>query len=238
VFDPDRRHLIAYLAAAAVLVVIVARFVGRDSGSHPVPSISMAAPASASPGGQRPRAAPPPRQRRLIWVDVAGAVRRPGLYSLPAGARVAAALERAGGARARANRAAVNLAAKLADGQQVFVPMQGRGGEATPAAGGGGAAGAAAGSAVGAPGVDASGASISGAGAGGPAGGATAGARISLSNATQAQLEQLDGIGPALAQRIIQYRQQHGGFRSIDELKQVSGIGDKRFETLRKALRP
>jgi competence protein ComEA len=238
VFDPDRRHLIAYLAAAAVLVVIAARFVGRDSGSHPVPSISMAAPASASPGGQRPRAAPPPPRQRLIWVDVAGAVRRPGLYSLPAGARVAAALERAGGARARANRAAVNLAAKLADGQQVFVPMQGRGGGATPAAGGG-TAGAAAGSAVAAPGVDASGAGVTAAGAGGPAaGGAAIDARISLSNATQAQLEQLDGIGPALAQRIIQYRQQHGGFRSIDELKDVSGIGDKRFDALKDSIEP
>src|SRR4051794_41547357 len=100
----------------------------------------MAAPASAKPVRPRPRA--PDQTRPLIWVDVAGAVRRPGLYSLPAGARVAAALERAGGARARANRAAVNLAAKLADGQQVFVPMQGRGGEAAPGA-------AAAGSAVG-----------------------------------------------------------------------------------------
>jgi competence protein ComEA len=237
VFDPDRRHLIAYLAAAAVLVVIAARFVGRDSGSHPVPSISMAAPTSASPGGQRPRAAPPPPPQHLIWVDVAGAVRRPGLYSLPAGARVAAALERAGGARGRANRAAVNLAAKLADGQQVFVPMQGRGGEAGPGA-------VAAGSAVGAAGVDASGAGISGAGAGAavvggaPAGGAAVGARISLSDATQAQLEQLDGIGPALAQRIIQYRQQHGGFRSIDELKEVSGIGDKRFDALKGSIEP
>jgi competence protein ComEA len=235
VFDPDRRHLIAYLAAAAVLVVIAARFVGRDSGSHPVPSISMAAPASASPGGQRPRAAPPPPRQRLIWFDVAGAVRRPGLYSLPAGARVAAALERAGGARARANRAAVNLAAKLADGQQVFVPMQGRGGEVTPGAGGGGAADAAAGSAVAAPGVDASGSGRSAAGAGGPA---AVGAPISLSNATQAQLEQLDGIGPALAQRIIQYRDQHGGFRSIDELKDVSGIGDKRFDALKDSIEP
>src|SRR4051812_12627151 len=197
----------------------------------------MAAPASASPGGQRPRAAPPPPPQHLIWVDVAGAVRRPGLYSLPAGARVAAALERAGGARARANRAAVNLAAKLADGQQVFVPMQGRGGEAAPGA-------AAAGSAVGAAGADASGAGISGAGAGAavvggaPAGGAAVGARISLSDATQAQLEQLDGIGPALAQRIIQYRQQHGGFRSIDELKEVSGIGDKRFDALKGSIEP
>jgi competence protein ComEA len=213
VFDPDRRHLIAYLAAAAVLVVIVARFLGRDSGSDPVPSISMAAPASASPAGARPRA--PTRAKPAIWVDVAGAVRRPGLYSLPEGARAAAALERAGGVARKADRAAVNLAAKLSDGQQVFVPVRG--------GGGGGGAAAAAGTAG------------SGAAA---AGGTSPGARISLSSATQEQLETLDGIGPALAQRIIEYRRQHAGFKSIDQLQEVSGIGEKRFEALKDSIAP
>jgi competence protein ComEA len=213
VFDPDRRHLIAYLAAAAVLVVIAARIASRAGGSAPAASISMAAPASASPARARPRAAPPPRP--LIWIDVAGAVRRPGLYSLPQGARTAAALQRAGGVRVRADRAAVNLAAKLVDGQQVFVPA--RGGASL-----GAAAGVAGGNAP-ATGTPA---------AAGPA------ARISLSSATQAQLEELDGIGPALAQRIIQYRQQQGGFRSIDQLQEVAGIGAKRFEALKASITP
>jgi competence protein ComEA len=75
-------------------------------------------------------------------------------------------------------------------------------------------------------------------GAGAAAGASGAGAAISLSTASEAQLETIDGIGPALAGRIIEYRDTHGGFHSIDELKQVSGIGDKRFETLRKALQP
>jgi competence protein ComEA len=217
VFDPDRRHLIAYLAAAAVLIVVAVRVVGRDGRSDPVPSISMAAPASAKPVRARPRA--PGGATALIWVDVAGAVLRPGLYSLPAGARIAAALERAGGVRARADRSAVNLAAKLADGQQVFVPLRGRHGAAAASAG---AASAAAGSAAG----------------GAAAPGTSGGARISLSNATQAELEQLDGIGPALAQRIIQYRQQHGGFRSIGELQEVSGIGEKRLQALKGSISP
>jgi competence protein ComEA len=239
VLDPDRRHLIAYVAAAAVLVVIAARFLGRDDGADPVPSISMAAPASASPAGARPRA--PARAKPLIWVDVAGAVRRPGLYSLPDGARVAAALERAGGVSGRAERAAVNLAAKLMDGQQVFVPARGSaaGGAAAGGAAAGGAGGAAGAGAAGAgaPGA-ASGAGVSGAGlsADGASGGA--GARISLSSATQSQLEELDGIGPALAQRIMEYRDQHGGFRSIDELQEVSGIGAKRFEALKGSIAP
>jgi len=217
VFEPDRRHLIAYVAAAAVLVVIAVRLVGRDGGSDPVPSISMAAPASAT----RVRAGPPApaAPKQLIWVDVAGAVRRPGLYSLPAGARVAAALERAGGVRSRAERAAVNLAAKLADGQQVLVPLRGRSGPAGAAAGASASGSAAAG----------------GAAAGEPSG---SGARTSLSSATQEQLEQLDGIGPALAQRIIEYRDQHGGFRSIDELQEVSGIGEKRLQALKGSIAP
>jgi competence protein ComEA len=238
VLDPDRRHLIAYLAAAAVLVVIAARFLGRDGGSDPVPSISMAAPASASPAGARPRA--PARAKPLIWVDVAGAVRRPGLYSLPDGARVQAALERAGGVVPKADRAAVNLAAKVADGQQVFVPIRGSGGASGAGAAGAAASGA---SAPGAASGSASGAAASGASA--PAGaGASAGSsagpgtRISLTNATQAQLEQLDGIGPALAQRIIEYRQQHGGFKSIDQLQEVSGIGEKRFAALKDSIAP
>ena len=243
-FDPDRRHLIAYLAAAAVLVVIATRFLGRAGGSDPVPSISMAAPASANPARARPRA---PAQPKLIWVDVAGAVQRPGLYSLPDGARVAAALERAGGAARRANRAAVNLAAKLVDGQQVFVPMRGAAGTAAAAgaaagtgpgsiggaaaAGTAGSSGTGAGSAAGAAGASAAGPGASGGAAG-------SGARISLSSATEAELEQLDGIGPALAGRIIQYREQHGGFKSIDQLQEVSGIGEKRFQALKDSIAP
>jgi len=61
---------------------------------------------------------------------------------------------------------------------------------------------------------------------------------VSLSSASAAQLESLDGIGPTLAQRIVQYRQAHGGFRSIDDLKQVEGIGDRRFQSLRDSLGP
>jgi competence protein ComEA len=223
--DPDRRHLIAYLAAAAVLAVIAVRFLASPGAGAPSPSIAMAAPAAPhGGGGARRRGA---AARPSIWVDVVGAVRQPGLYALPLGARVAAALEKAGGVRGRADRAAVNLAAKLADGQQIVVPLRGRGGAlgaapAAAAAGGGSAGAGAASSAV----PSAAGSSLA------------SGTTISLSNATQAQLEQLDGIGPALAGRIIQYREQHGGFRSIDQLQEVSGIGDKRFQALKGTIQP
>ena len=125
-------------------------------------------------------------------------------------AAITTVLSKTGGAKARADLSGVNLAAKLEDGQQVVVPMRG----AMPGAEAGGA-----GSAGG-----------SGAAAGGP--------KPSLGSATLEQLDQVDGIGPTLAQRIVEYRTQHGGFGSIDELRQVEGIGEKRLETLKEALQP
>ena len=218
-FDPDRRHLIAYLAAAAVLVVIAVRYVDRASGSGAAPSISMPAPAQRQAARTRARSRPAPKQR--IWVDIAGAVRRPGLYSLPPDARVAAGIERAGGFARGANRAGVNLAAKLVDAQQVFVPPHSPDGQ-TPAAT--------------SPAPSASVPSV--AGSGSSVGGAAPAAAISLSTASESELEQLDGVGPALAQRIIEYRQQHDGFHSIDELQEVSGIGPKRFAALKDSIVP
>ena len=219
--DPDRRHLLAYVAAAAVLVVLAVRMLGNTGGAAPTPNVATvaSAPAPQQPRGERP----PAFSKPPIWVDVAGSVRRPGLYSLPTGSRVAAALERAGGPLRRAETTAVNLAAKLADGQQIVVPARGRGGSGAP--------GTTAGSAP-------IGAGAAAAGAIGSGPGTQPGAKISLSTATQEQLETLDGIGPALAGRIIQYRDAHGGFRSIDQLQEVSGIGDKRFQALRGSVEP
>jgi competence protein ComEA len=176
---------------------------------------------SSSQGGDtapvRIDRSPPARHEHheaAIYVHVACAVRRPGLLTLPSGSRVATAVERAGGPTPRAQLSGVNLAARLEDGQQVLVPVRG----AVPGSAGGAAPGAAA------PGAAAPGA------AGVP--------RISLGSATVEQLDQIDGIGPTLAQRIIEYRTEHGGFRSIGELREVEGIGEKRFETLREALQP
>jgi len=146
-------------------------------------------------------------------VQVAGEVARPGVYRVPAGARVNEAVQRAGGLTRRADQAGVNLVAHVQDGQQVIVPRRGAAGAAVASAGSGGG----------------------GAGAGG---GGSSGRPVSLSSATVAQLDGLDGIGPTLAQRIVDYRQAHGGFRSVDQLRDVSGIGDKRFEALRKAVTP
>jgi competence protein ComEA len=221
--DVDKGRLVAYAAVALLVIAVALRLHSHGSSGA---SVSLEEPAVAAVGATGSGSAVDPAAAgatgpaggtgaasgRELYVDVAGAVRRPGLYRLPAGSRVAAAVESAGGLSRRAERTGVNLAAPLADGQQVIVPVRG-----SPAAASSAPAGASGGAGV------------------SPAAG---GAPISLSSASEAQLETIDGIGPALAGRIIEYRDTHGGFRSIDELKQVSGIGDKRFDTLRKALRP
>jgi competence protein ComEA len=141
-----------------------------------------------------------------VIVDVVGAVRRPGVYTLRVGQRVQDAVRLAGGARRGADLQAINLAAKVADGQQIVVPRRGAVASAAASAGGGVAAG----------------------GTGGPAAGP-----VNLNTATLEQLDTLDGVGPATAQKILQYRQQHGGFGSVDDLTQIPGIGPKKLEALR-----
>ena len=153
--------------------------------------------------------------RRALVVHVVGAVRRPGLYRLREGARVADAVSRAGGATGAAELSALNLAAPLVDGVQVLVPSR------LPAATGAESAGTE---------------SLPDAGVGGAAAGL--GARPSLSSATAEQLDELPGVGPVTAQKILDYRAEHGPFRSVDDLDAVPGIGPVRIEQLRDLVTP
>lgn len=190
--------LVVYAAAALAVALIGARYLqsAAAEGGGGAASFSRAGSAVGASGGTG--SAPAAKFQALV-VYVSGAVRRPGLVRLRDGDRVGDAVKAAGGARASADLDMVNLAARVADGQQVTVPSRASGG-----------------------GVGATGGS-------GP---------ISLSSATLEQLDQLDGVGPGLAQKIIDYRAQHGGFRSIDELGEVPGIGEKRLESLRAQLQP
>ncbi|MGW5615434.1 helix-hairpin-helix domain-containing protein [Streptomyces sp. NPDC003877] len=158
-----------------------------------------------------------------IVVDVGGKVRDPGIHRLPAGSRVADALRAAGGVKPGTDVGRLNRARFLVDGEQVIV-----GGPAAAAEAGAGGAGT---------GGAASAAGVAGGPAGG-AGGAGPTAPVSLNTATLDQLDTLPGVGPVLAQHIVDYRTQHGGFRSVDELREVNGIGDRRFADLRNLVRP
>jgi competence protein ComEA len=190
---------------AAGLAVIVALGLVLLQRASPGSAAQGAAPAaSAIPIADDSGGGPGGR----VFVHVAGAVRKPGVYTLRAGSRVVDAVERAGGARPSADLSAVNLASKLEDGRQVLVPRR------VP---GGGMAAAPASPGAAAPGVPAQ--------------------PLDLNTATLEQLDTLDGVGPATAQKIIDYRTQHGGFGSVDELGQVSGIGEKRLAALRDHVR-
>jgi competence protein ComEA len=149
-----------------------------------------------------------------IAVHVAGAVTRPGVVELGAGTRVIDAVEAVGGAHPDADLDRLNLAAKLADGERVYVPKVG---EADPGVLGGGDTAAGTGTGT--------------AGAGTASGGLPVG-KLNLNTATEAQLEALPGIGPTYAQSILAERQRRGGFTSVNELRGVRGIGDKRFAEL------
>ncbi|MFE1958020.1 helix-hairpin-helix domain-containing protein [Streptomyces sp. NPDC059479] len=151
-----------------------------------------------------------------VVVDVGGEVRKPGVLRLPTGSRVADALRAAGGVKPGADITGLNRARVLMDGEQVVV-----GGPAPPGAEGGGV------------GV------VGGLGASGGMGGVGGGAGpVSLNSATVEQLDTLPGVGPVLARHIIDYRTEHGGFRAVEELREVNGIGARRFADLQPLVRP
>lgn len=141
-----------------------------------------------------------------VTVDVTGRVRHPGVLELPAGSRVVDALEAAGGSRPGADLTGLNRARLLVDGEQIVV--------GAPAGSGG--AGSAAGSSAGGSGAT-----------GATAGGSAAGALVNLNTASAEELDTLPEVGPVTAQGILDYRTEHGGFGSVDELLDIDGIGEK-----------
>lgn len=188
--DPGRRGAVA-LAAVGVVAALVAGAVvlrGRPT-EQPLVVPPVAGSSSAAPAGPE------------LVVDVAGTVRRPGLVRLRAGARVDDALRAAGGLLPGASTGSLNLARKVADGEQVLV--------GPAAAGPAGAAG----------------------------GGAVAGGLLDLNAATAQDFDALPGIGPVLADRIVSWRTEHGRFASVDQLREVSGIGESKYQALRAKVR-
>ncbi len=250
--DPGRRGALAVIAIVVLAAVVAGVLVWR---SRPVPvpvgavTVDPGAPADAAPGGSAGPVSPSPASvspasgtlaagslasdspasgssvagavvpsapvgaapagpvsSPVVVVAVAGKVRRPGLVRLPAGARVADAIAAAGGVSPGADIGLLNLARPLSDGEQVVVGIPG---------------------AVPDPGLTVppgTGAAVT------PT--PTAGGPVDLNTATLDQLDALPGVGPVTAQKILDYRTAHGPFRSIDQLRDVGGIGDVRFAAL------
>jgi competence protein ComEA len=194
--DLSRSQIAVYGAVAVALLLLGARAIRAEGNSAQSGT-------SFTSGNGRDFSVDSSGSGGDVVVDVTGAVARPGVYRLPAGARVTDAVQRAGGASGGALLEAINLAARLADGQQVVVPKRGPGGTPLAAAGASGEEGP-----------------------------------ISLGTATAEELDTIDGIGPVTAEKIIEYRDLHGGLSSVDQLDQVSGIGPATMESLRSRLQP
>jgi competence protein ComEA len=182
----SRRQALVVATLALALLVVAGKLLGSH---HSSASVRPRARLVGATGSSSTR----------LYVDVSGAVHRPGLYSFSAGSRINDALAKAGGAKASADLTLVNRAAPLTDGEQVLVPVK-----VTAAASA-------------APASD----------------GASPNAPLHLNTATAEQLDTLPGVGPATAQRIIDYRTKNGPFTSFDELDAVSGIGPAKMAQLR-----
>jgi competence protein ComEA len=200
-----RRHPFAIVILLIVLVVAICAAIamsGQRQLTEAAPSLPAAI--SAGPSAAATTSAPPPA---TLVISVVGKVARPGLVTLLDGARVADAIRAAGGAIPGTNDLALNLARKLADGEQIYVGIPVPAGTA--------------------PADDATQPSA--------ANSSTAPtARIDLNTATEDQLDALPGVGPATAQHILTWREQHGHFDSVGQLRDVQGIGDGRFAKIEK----
>jgi competence protein ComEA len=216
----------AVVAIVAVLLlgVGVAAFSLRGDGAEPLAPVAaggVSPGASASPfgeGGPEPTPsaagtgpAPSASPDGGLLVHVVGAVSEPGLVTVPDGARVADALQAAGGATDKADLTVVNLARTVVDGEQLYVPEPGEAipGVGAPAAGGQGA----------------------------PGGDAAKGGAVDINAADAVALEELPGVGPSIAQAIVEWREANGPFASVDELEDVPGIGPATLDEIRENAR-
>ncbi len=162
----------------ALLVGVAGYFLLRDPGDRKVEVV-----AAENEDLSRPEE---------LVVYVAGAVNRPGIQRLPAGSRIADAIEGAGGPTGEADLEGLNLAQRLSDGMRIHVPRRGQ-----------------------------------------PPNGAPSTGKVNINTASAAELEKLPGIGPTLAQRIVEYREKNGPFRKVEDLRKVKGIGERKFRELR-----
>ena len=201
-----------HLAVVALLVAaglaLTAWWSVRAGGGEPVPVLAPASSPQDELAVVDPSPEPPPTSGPLtspaaaaepgavVVVDVTGRVRRPGIVTLPVGARVVDALEEAGGARRGVDLVPLNLARLLVDGEQIVVGVPPAAGVAAPAASA-------------------------------PTGSSSAaGSMVNINSASEVELEELPGVGPVTAAAIVQWRTEHGAFTAVDELLEVSGIGD------------
>lgn len=214
--DPtQRRRLLTVLVVVVLLVAAVLWQRNTASQSQALTAVPDAT--DVVLGSEPSDPVPSASATAVIGVDVIGAVMQPGVYYVPPGARVDDVVKAAGGLAPNADRDAVNMAARVVDAQQIKVPGIGEGGST---------AGPSAGSASGATSANAANAAL-----------ANTNAKVNINTADGTALATLEGIGPAMAQRIIDYRTENGPFQVIDDLQNVKGIGTALFDKIKDHVR-
>lgn len=223
-----RTHLVVVAAVVALGILVAGWAVlrARPVAVAVTPPITSAAPVDAPTGA--PTGAPvdpgtstgPSASVAGVVVHVLGSVRKPGLVRLPAGSRVQDAIEAAGGLSGKADPGELNLAQAVADGQQIVVGTKNKpSGEVRDGAVGGGSGGA----------------GTSGGGTGRPGAGGSVtgpGQPVDLNTASQAELEELPGVGPVMAGKILAWRTENGRFSRVEELQEIDGVGPKTYAKL------
>jgi competence protein ComEA len=209
------KRLLVYVALGLVVLIVGVVSVVSLRGGEPAAGAGLVV---TGPGSSGTSISAPTTTAAVtttapaIYVQVAGAVARPGVFRMEPGSRVFQAIEMAGGFDSTADQQTVSLAVQLTDGSRVYVPKRGE--QVAPAQTvqvGGGSAG------------------ITGTGTSGSG----SGAKVMINSATAEELDTLPGVGPALAKKIIAYRDAHGPFTSVDQLSNVSGIGPSKLEQIK-----
>jgi len=221
----------------ALLIVCLVCLLGSGfvliAGHHAAPPPITISPPPAEAASALPKAPAhhdqpaAPKSSGLVYVDVAGAVRRPSLYALPPDSRIMQAVLAAGGPTGEADMDSVNLAEKVADGEKILVPKRGA---APPVP-----------MISDVPRMPAHTATKPPKGGGSGRGGKIApdsGEQVALNTATEADLQRLPGVGPAMAGRILAYRKTAGRFEKVEDLMQVTGIGPKKFAKIAPLVKP
>ncbi|MBE0449148.1 MAG: helix-hairpin-helix domain-containing protein [Actinobacteria bacterium] len=196
----SRKHS---LAIALLLVLAIAGSLILYVMSQPKPMTALKAGGNVEEGSSKNKPSAKSKDVQMLFVHVAGAVVHPGVYQLKEGSRVIDAVNAAGGGLQDSDLDALNLAAKITDGQRIYVPKKGEvppqsdgpGGTVNPALGSGG--------------------------------------KVNINLATMEQLDSLPGVGPVTAQKIIDYRSKHGPFKRLEELKAIDGIGNKKYDQIK-----
>ena len=220
-FEQDKKLLVKVITGIIFLVIAFSFYLMKDKAEDDPMTVSSI-PESGAENMEKAEEESAEAKEIVIMIDVSGAVAQPSVVSLPEGSRIFEAVEKAGGFTAEADTRVINQAEILTDGQKLYIPTKQEVEESLSGVSSPNLSGVSSASVPGVPSANPSyqtGASQSG--------------LININTADSETLQQLSGVGPATAEKIIDYRNKNGKFKTIEDIKNVSGIGEKTFEKFR-----